>query len=163
MNDRCSRSHPIEEASTSRMNDFEYQLGFVVDSSWRMIEMQDRDPKSPSHGCFHYAYWRDKTSEFPDARFQEAGAAMGLLSLPRFDAARETTGLPPSDALYRSFSAALGNWARTQYREGCWDEWYKGERGFAATEFTMIAYGLAARYMGDNMQADDRTKRKSVV
>lgn len=138
------------------MNDFEYQLGFVIDSAWRMVEMQDRNPLSPSFGCFHYAYWRDKTSEFPDARFQEAGAALGLLSLPRFDENRKDNALPHASVLYRGFSAALQFWARSQHPEGCWDEWYKGERGFAATEFPMIAYGLAARYMGDRIEKTDR-------
>ena len=83
------------------MNDFEYQLRFVCDAAWRMVEMQDRDALSPSHGCFHYAYWRDKTSEFPDARFQEAGAAVGLLSLSRFDDTRGPNSLPAASELYR--------------------------------------------------------------
>ena len=138
------------------MNDFEYQLGFVIDASWRMMEMQDRNPLSPSHGCFHYSYWRDKTSEFSDARFQEAGAALALLSLPRFDDYRSRNGLLPSGVLYGGFSAALRYWATSQYDEGCWDEWYKGERGFAATEFTMIAYGLAAHYLEERIEPADR-------
>ena len=140
------------------MNDFEYQLRFVCDAAWRMVEMQDRNPLSPSYGCFNYAYWRDKTSEFADARFQEAGAALGLLSLQRFDAARGPDGLPPAPVLYRSFSAALRFWAASQHPEGCWDEWYKGERGLAATEFTMIAYGLAARHMGERIEPADRAR-----
>jgi len=122
------------------MNDFEYQLGFVIDSAWRMVEMQDRNRLSPSYGCFHYAYWRDKTSEFPDSRFQEAGAALGLLALPRFDEARAAGTLPEAGILYSCFAAGIQFWESSQYPEGCWDEWYKGERGFAATEFPMIAY-----------------------
>ena len=140
------------------MNDFEYQLDFVIDSAWRMVEMQDRNRLSPSYGCFHYAYWRDKTSEFPDARFQEAGAALGLLALPRFDEARASGTLPEAQVLYDCFAAGIRYWAISQYPEGCWDEWYKGERGFAATEFPMIAYGLAARYIGDRIQAEDRER-----
>ncbi len=138
------------------MNDIAYQLEFVVDAAWRILALQDTDPASPSHGCFHYAYWRDKTSEFPDARFQEAAAALGLLSLPDFDRYRRDGRLPSAESLYRAFSAGLGAWARDQHPEGCWDEWYKGERGIAATEFTMIAYGLAARYLGDRLEPDDR-------
>src|SRR5262249_12095850 len=66
--------------------DVRFQLDHVAREAWRLIALQDGDPNSPSFGCFHTAYWRDKTSEFPDARFQEAGAALGLLSLPIFDA-----------------------------------------------------------------------------
>ena len=95
--------------------------------------MQDRDPCSPSFGSFHYAYWRDKTSDFADVRFQEAGAMLGLLSLPAFDDLREAEGWPSREALMAAFSAGLANLAKEQYPEGCYDEWYKGERGFAVT------------------------------
>jgi hypothetical protein len=138
------------------MDDFEYQLNYVADASWRVLEMQDRNPLSPSHGCFHYSFWRDKTSEFSDARFQEAGVTLGLLSLPRFDHARAAGRLASADELYDGFSAALRFWSASQYPEGCWDEWYKGERGFAATEFTMIAYGLAYRYLGSRLRDADQ-------
>jgi hypothetical protein len=137
--------------------DFRFQADYVVDQAWRLQAMQDMNPMSPSFGCFHYAYWRDKTSEFPDARFQEAGATLALLSLPMFDGARADGRLASSHALYAGFSAALGNWARQQHAEGSFDEWYKGERGFAATAFTTIAFGLAARFLGTSLAAPDRS------
>lgn len=137
-------------------DDFQIQLEFVIDQAWRLLEMQDRNPLSPSHGCFHYPYWRDKTSEFPDARFQEAGAALGMLALPAFDSARAAGRLPSAEVLTEAFSAAVKAWSAQQYPDGCFDEWYKGERGFAATEFTSIAFGLAARFMGERMASGDR-------
>jgi hypothetical protein len=153
-----------QDASLDRLTgDYRAQAEFVVDSAWRLLSLQDGNELSPSHGCFHYAYWRDKTSEFPDARFQEAGATLGLLSLPFFDAARRDGRLAPSGDLYRAFSAGLGNLARQQYPEGCFDEWYKGERGFAATEFTIIAYGLATRVMGNAVSTTDRTLLRAVA
>jgi hypothetical protein len=60
------------------------QLRHVGGAADRLLTIQDRDPCSPSFGSFHYAYWRDKTSDFADVRFQEAGAMLGLLSLPAF-------------------------------------------------------------------------------
>src|SRR5271168_3660231 len=120
-----------ENKSGSLQGDFLHQLLHVGDNAKRLLAMQDQDPCSPSHGCFHYAYWRDKTSEFPDARFQEAGAALGLLSLPFFDSARAAGRLAPAEKLYRAFAAGLENLAKQQYPEGSYDEWYKGERGFA--------------------------------
>ena len=147
----------LEGASLDGLTgDYREQAEFVVNSAWRLLSLQDDNALSPSYGCFHYAYWRDKTSEFPDARFQEAGATLGLLSLPFFDSARQAGRLAPSSELYRAFSAGLGNLAHQQYPEGCFDEWYKGERGFAATEFTIIAYGLAARMMGSAVSPADR-------
>lgn len=138
------------------MNDFDYQMEFVVDAAWRLLALQNDNPASPTYGCLHYGYWRDKTSEFPDARFQEAGAVFALLALPQYDSYRSQGRLPDSEILYEAFTAALKNWSRQQYPEGCFDEWYKGERGFAATEFTMIAFGLAGWLAGDSMQDQEK-------
>jgi hypothetical protein len=103
------------------------QLRHVGGAAERLLTIQDRDPCSPSFGSFHYAYWRDKTSDFADVRFQEAGAVLGLLSLPAFDALRAAERWPSRQALLASFSAGLANLASEQYPEGCYDEWYKGE------------------------------------
>jgi hypothetical protein len=42
------------------------QLRHVGGAATRLLTIQDRDPCSPSFGSFHYAYWRDKTSDFAD-------------------------------------------------------------------------------------------------
>lgn len=143
--------------------DFGYQLDFVINAAWRLLSLQDANLLSPSSGCFHYAYWRDKTSEFPDARFQEAGATLALLSLPTFDAARDAKGLPSSQLLYQRFQLALRQWDRQQNPDGSFDEWYKGERGFAATEFTIISFCLAGRFLGDRLLSADRALMRDIV
>jgi hypothetical protein len=153
----------IVQEPASAWRDLRFQADYIIDASWRLMAMQDGHPLSPTRGSFHYAYWRDKTSEFPDARFQEAGATLGLLSLPAFDAERTAGRLASSANLYGAFADALANWERLQYPEGSFDEWYKGERGFAATEFTTIAFCLAARLLGDRLYSDDRTRLVRVV
>lgn len=134
------------------MDDFKYQENFVKQDSRRMLWMQDRHPLSGSYGCFHYPYWRDKVCEFADIRFQEAGAALGLLTHPAF----YDPELPPKEVLYDAFSAGAGFWAREQHRDGSFDEWYKNEHGFAATTFTLIAYGLAIHFLGERVEEADR-------
>ena len=128
------------------VNDFEYQFSHVLNQVPRLLSLQDNNPASPSHGCFHYAYWRDKTSEFSDARFQEAGAALGLLTHPTLiDRVPEAY----QSRLAPAFLAGLKNWGVQQHADGSFDEWYKHEHGFAATEFTLIAYGLAMYHLGE--------------
>lgn len=144
------------------MDDFDYQLGYVAQNAWRLLSLQDGNRLSPKFGCFHYAYWRDKTSEFPDARFQEAGAALGLLSLPCFDPLR-AQGLPAPEALRTAFSAGLLNLSRQQREDGSLDEWYKGERGFAACEFPAVAYGLAGHFLKQSLDAADRSLLEAVL
>lgn len=137
-------------------SDYTFQLQFVVDNAWRLIAMQDQNPLAPSHGCFDYRYWRDKTAEFADARFQEASLTLALLSMPEYDEFRSGDRLPGAAELYQAFKAGLHEWSRAQYPNGCFDEWYKGERGFAATCCTTIAFGLAAHFLGDRMEPADR-------
>jgi hypothetical protein len=145
------------------LRDLRVQADFVIDASWRLMAMQDTHPLSPTCGSFHYAYWRDKTSEFPDARFQEAGATLALLSLPAFNAVRAAGRLAPTPRLYQGFANALLAWERQQYSDGPFDEWYKGERGFAATEFTVIAFCLARRFLGERIAPAHDTQLVRVV
>lgn len=146
---------PSSSANDLR-GDFLAQLLHVGDSAHRLLAMQDRDPHSPSYGSFHYSYWRDKTSEFADARFQEAGAALGLLAHPAFAEIGKSRGWPGSDELNEACHAGLANLRRIQYRNGCYDEWYKGERGFAATAFTTFAYAAMAIHLGNAMAPASR-------
>jgi hypothetical protein len=136
--------------------DFLAQLIHVGDAAHRLIACQDRDPRSPSHGCFHYAYWRDKTSEFADARYQEAGAALGLLAHPLLRELGRSRGWPEAPELADASHAALAFLRRLQYPSGCYDEWYKGERGFAATAFTTFAYATSAIHLGSALAPGTR-------
>ena len=136
-------------------SDFDSQTNYVIKNAWRLISLQDKEISSPSYGSFHYAFWRDKTSEFADARFQEAGATIGILSTKKYTKLHGKT-LPSKDLLYITFSAALENLFNIQNTGGSFDEWYKGERGFAATEFTSIAFGLAAICLGEELQTKER-------
>jgi hypothetical protein len=134
------------------MNDYEFQIKYVKDSSLRMLWMQDMQPESPTFGCFHYPYWRDKVADFADVRFQEAGAALGLLIHPEF----HDDSLPPKETLYAAFSTGLKFWCKQQHSDGSFDEWYKNEHGFAATVFPIIAYGLAIHFLGDSVKNKDK-------
>jgi len=134
------------------MSDFEYQANYIKQNANRIIWMQDRHPLSPSYGCFHYSHWRDKVSEFADIRFQEAGAALALLAHPLL----HEPSLPMKEALYKAFSAGVVFWNRQQHSDGSFDEWYKNEHGFAATTFSLIAYGLAIYFLADKIEQEDK-------
>ncbi len=109
----------------------------------RLLGNQDRNPLSPTYGCFHRDYWLDKTSDFPDAVRQFAVHALALVYTYDFP-----------DSIYKGQPkirdwaiAGLDYWASIQHSDGSFDEFYPYERGWvgptAFTTFTSIeAYNL---------------------
>jgi hypothetical protein len=100
-----------------------------------LVELADRDHFSPTYGCFYYPYWRSKSSDYVNARCQEAVYTLALLYMndyPGVDCRgrEEIKELAVAGALY---------WASLQNSDGSFDEWYAGEHGFAATAFSSFA------------------------
>lgn len=117
--------------------DFEFQFNYVLSQIPRILSLQDRTPGSKFEGCFHYNYWRDKTQDFPDSRYQEAAATLGLVA-----AAFPQKAGKQKEQLINSFELGLRAWATQQHSDGSFDEWYKHEHGYASTAFTTFALGL---------------------
>lgn len=118
----------------------------------RLISNQDRNPYSPTYGCFHRDYWLDKTSDFPDAVRQFAAQALAI-----------AYAYPMPGNIYHGQPkiaewaiAGLDYWARLQHSDGSFDEFYPYERGWvgptAFTTFTSIeAYHLLHTAMPDDV------------
>lgn len=109
----------------------------------RLLSMQDRNPFSPTYGCFHRDYWCDKTSDFPDAVRQFGVQALALVYKHDFPG-----NIYKGSKKVRDWTiAAMDFWTQLQHSEGSFDEFYPYERGWvgptAFTCFTMIeAYQL---------------------
>jgi len=138
-----------------KSNDYLYQFEYVIENIWRLIHLQDNNPFSDTFGCMDYKFWRDKSIDFADARYQEASATVGLLCSKNFDSLRKDKSIPSLDRTYEIFSAGLNYWSKIQNNDGSFDEWYKGERGFAATEFSLIAFGLAYCFLKKRLKKKD--------
>ena len=113
------------------MRDLNDQISFVLDAANRILGQIDSDVLSPTFGCAHLAYWRDKTSDVADMRRQEA--MLTLVLLYSFD--YPGSSWKGNVKLKRAVEALLSFWCKNQYADGSMDEWYKGERAFAATAF----------------------------
>ena len=136
-------------------NDYLYQFEYVIENIWRLIHLQDNNPFSDTFGCMDYKFWRDKSVDFADARYQEASATIGILCSKNFDFLRKSKKIPPLSRTYNAFSAGVHYWSKIQNKDGSFDEWYKGERGFAATEFSLIAFGLAYFFLKGRLKKKD--------
>ena len=114
----------------------------------RLLGLQDRNPFSPTYGCFHRDYWLDKTSDFPDAVRQFSVHALAMVYAHDFPG-----NLYRGQPKIRDWAmAGLDFWTQIQHQDGSFDEFYPYERGWvgptAFTTFTSIeAYNLLAAEM----------------
>ncbi|MBI4678130.1 MAG: hypothetical protein HY748_11160 [Elusimicrobia bacterium] len=129
------------------MTDIEDQVSFVVSSVERLLSQIDGDILSPTYGCAHLAYWRDKTSDVADTRRQEAMLPLALLFARRFPG----SPFQGDVRLQRAVGALLTFWMRGQYTDGSHDEWYKGERAYAAAAFSAHAVARTLDVMREHL------------
>lgn len=117
----------------------------------RLLGNLDRNPHSPTYGCFHRDYWLDKTSDFPDAVRQFAVQALALVYARDFPD-NPYRGQPK----IRDWAvAALDFWARIQHADGSFDEFYPFERGWVGpTAFTTFTSVEAYRLLEGDVPAD---------
>jgi SAM-dependent methyltransferase len=116
----------------------------------RLLSLQDRNPFSPTYGCFHRDYWLDKTSDFPDAVRQFAVHALALVYT--YDFPENIYKRQPK--ILKWIIAALDFWTRIQHRDGSFDEFYPYERGWVGpTGFTTFAAAETVRLLQGEIPA----------
>jgi hypothetical protein len=142
------------------MNDVESQIHFVSESVERILGLIDADPLSPTFGCAHLDYWRDKTSDVADIRRQEVMLALARLYVVEYPGSL-WRGEPRLESAVR---ALLSYWIRSQYPDGSFDEWYKGERAFAAAAFSAHAVARTLEILKDRLPEQlDRLAREKLL
>lgn len=117
----------------------------------RLLSLQDRNPLSPTYGCFHRDYWLYKTSDFPDAVRQFGVHALALVYKHDFPG-----NIYQGQTKVRDWTiAGLDFWARIQHQDGSFDEFYPYERGWVGpTAFTAYTAAAACRLLRDEMPPD---------
>lgn len=102
----------------------------------RLLSMADRNPCSPTYGCFDRGFWHYRTLiDYAAPIHQEAALTLVIA------AQQQGPGNPHAGAqpLYELAGAALRFWASLQRGDGSFDEFYPHERSFVATAFTAYA------------------------
>ena len=90
----------------------------------------NRDPATPTYGCFDRRYWGWKLVDFPEATFQRNLSALAWL--------REQPEAADMHALLtRTIQAGLLYAARIQHRGGSFDQAYPYEQSYGATAFLL--------------------------
>lgn len=108
----------------------------------RLLTLQDRNPFSPTYGCFKRTYWLDKTVDFPDALPQ-----FGVLSLALAYACDFPGNMYKNQPKIRDWIlAGMRYWTTIQHRDGSFDEFYPNEHGWTGPTGFLL-YAMLKSYM----------------
>ena len=114
-----------------------------------LLSVQDRDPFSPTYGCFDRRYWAWKLVDFPESTFQRNvyPLAWYLKSRP---------GAQMEEALVKSIIAGLSFAEKIQHKNGSFDQAFPNEFSFGATAFllhpTLEAFKTIAEFLPEQEQ-----------
>lgn len=95
----------------------------------RLLSEQNRDPSTPTYGCFDRRYWAWKLVDFPEATFQRNAYPLAWWYR------RLAMGDPRRPLLLDAVRAALGYACRIQHGNGAFDQAFPNEYSFGATAF----------------------------
>jgi hypothetical protein len=100
----------------------------VLSACRHLLSEINRDPATPTYGCFDRRYWGWKLVDFPEATFQRNLSALAWL--------REQPEAADMHAmLTQTIRAGLLYAARIQHRSGSFDQAYPYEESYGATAF----------------------------
>jgi hypothetical protein len=97
----------------------------------RVLSSQDRDPSSPTYGCFDRRYWAWKLVDFPEATFQRH--VYPLAMLVQDPASRLHNRADVMDAIQSGLQFAVS----IQHPNGSFDQAFPYEQSWGATAFLL--------------------------
>jgi hypothetical protein len=126
-------------------------LDAVLGQVPRLLAQLDRNPISPTYGCFDWIFWHDRVSGFPNGHAQEGMLVLTYL----FDLNDEGNPYAGSVAMRDWAIASLRYWARIQHTDGTIDEFYVNERQLGATAIVLCAVAKTFSAFRDSMSEQD--------
>ena len=115
-----------------------------------ILSMVDRNPLSPTYGCFDRAYWHYKTSSFPSGMYQEFVLPLALVYQYEFPGGETYKGRGRVQELV---AAGIRYAARSSHRDGSCDDYYPYERALGAVAFSL--YGATESYLLLGLEDED--------
>jgi hypothetical protein len=104
----------------------------------RILSQADRDPDSPTYGCFDRNFWNYKIRDFASIIQQQ-----GILVLDVLYTYKSETNPYFGKSMIRDLMAGgIDFWTRSQLRSGAFNEYYPFESGFPPTAFSLYAVAI---------------------
>lgn len=113
--------------------DLLYQLGSR--SLTKLLTLQDRNPHSPTYGCFDRNFWHFKITDFPSGMAQEFVLPLALAYVDDFPGNRFFGNKTIRECVHAGIAYA----ALSAHADGSCDDYYPFEKAAGAAAFSLYA------------------------
>lgn len=114
-----------------------------------LLTLQDRNPHSPTFGCFDRNFWHYRIIDFPSGMAQEMVWPLALAS----ELEIPSNPYVGSDALRRWAEAGIAFGMNSAHADGSCDDYFPFERAGGAASFSLLAFIETYKILGlDNEQ-----------
>lgn len=110
----------------------------------KLLTLQDRNPHSPTYGCFDRNYWHYKVADFPCGMSQEFVWPLALV----FSLDLPNNPYCQNDAIRECVRAGILFAVRSSHSDGSCDDYFPNERALGATAFSFLACMESCGIMG---------------
>ena len=114
----------------------------------RLLTQLDRDPLSPTYGCFDRNYWHYKIRDFPSFVLQQNVLTLALLYKNNF----KGNFCYHNENIFEYIKASINFWCESQNKSGGFDEYWPNEDGYPPLVFSFYAVTRAYRELDMNDQ-----------
>ena len=113
----------------------DWYLFEAVRSVPRILQMLDRNPLSPTYGCFDREYWHYRTADFPCGMNEEFALVLALA----WTAEHQQNPFFHNPRLRELVGAALRFAAKSAHPDGSCDDYFPFEKARGAAVFSLYA------------------------
>jgi len=107
---------------------------YLLNQMQRLANLIDKDPSSPTYGCFDRAFWHYKyAKDFPDAMFQNNAFTLAIFYTTDFHG----NTFYCKDSVLEFIKASINYTIKIQNNNGSWSEAYPNEYSYVATSFVL--------------------------
>ncbi len=132
-------------------------VNIIEQSIPRLLTLLDRNPYGDTSGLFDRDFWHFKTSDFSSASFQ-----MGVGILAKLYCS--DTFYSKNKILINFIQKAISSTDKIQHKDGTFDEWYPGERGWAGpTGYVLSSFCETFQLIGKDLEPSIRDKLLAII
>ncbi|MGM0519936.1 MAG: hypothetical protein ACQERD_09875 [Campylobacterota bacterium] len=110
----------------------------ILNKSERIFTALDRDPHSPTYGCFDRDYWHYKIRDFSSMVLHQASLSVDFLYNWKYD----KNIYYDKKVLQNWVSGSIQHWNAEQLQSGSFNEYYPNEEGYPPTAFSLYTMAI---------------------